>query len=840
MGSTGGLATATGASEAPKENGRTGTNSPLVSVEGLSKTFGHTKALVGVDFTVREGEIVGLLGANGAGKSTLLNIIGGTTRPTSGTLRIAGRTAAPGAYNGLAARRNGIQRVFQELSTFTNLSVVENFAMTAPRGSRASKREMRKEAASRLSEVFPGNEIAVDSEVGSLSIAQRQMVEIARAGTESSVRLLILDEPTSALSSGEAEELGEFLRRRAADGLGVIYVTHKLDEALELADRIVILRDGQLHWEGEGGAATRQELLSLLGASVDDEEIPLVGSVAGGECVLSVRDLTVGGLRDVSLNVHRGEIVGLAGLEGAGQRELLRWIFSQAGHRGDRRRALAAGRAAYVSGDRQREGLLPLWDVEGNVSITAASELQRAGFVRRRPLRQRATAWLADLGLAQRASSPVLELSGGNQQRVLVGRALASDAPLLLLDDPTRGVDVGAKRDVYEILNRLRGEGRSAIFYSTENAEFLTCDRVYVMSRGSIVTELPGAQATEERLLKASYADPTTPGVDASDDMVGRTEDRSQARKAIAMLQHPTFPAVALFVVMLLLVFSIQPNTLIPTSMNMLLKTSIAIAFASLGQMLFILGGDIDLGLGFMIGLVNVIGATLLLDSPLVALVVLAALVGAYVLMAVVVERIGVPSVVVTLGASFVWLGLGLLIQKSPGGAAPDWLRATSRFMPLGIPGSVVFLVLAAILGLLVVRGWSFGVVLRALGNSARNLEALGYSALRARMTLYGLAAVFAIIAGLFVTANAGTSDINASNPMTLSSVAAAIVGGASFAGGRVSPVGAVLGAAGLALINSTLVFLGVGSQFSTAVGGIVLIVILALRTAVGRDRSRS
>lgn len=809
----------------------------FLSLDSIGKTYGSTKALSDVKFVVRSGEVLGLLGANGAGKSTLLNIVGGTVAPTTGTMTVENAAIDFAHFGPLASRRAGIQRVFQELSTFSNLTVAENFSMTTTVGRRLSGRAGQKNARERFSEVFPSSRVSPRAQVGDLTLAEQQMVEIARAATEPGLRLLILDEPTSALSASEAAQLGEFITRRAAAGLAVIYVTHKLDEVLTLADRLVLLRDGTVHWEGTASTATHDELLIQLGAApvLDNEETAQQPHASSdGNDVLVVNGLSGPGLHEASLTVRRGEIVGLAGLEGAGQRPLLQQVFARRKRRNAR--SSINGSAAYVSGDRQREGILPLWNVLENVAISAIHRASVAGFVSRRRQRLIAEPWLNDLGLSHRSESGIVELSGGNQQRALLGRALASGADLLLLDDPTRGVDVGAKRDIYEILERAKHDGRSALFYSTENAEFQRCDRVYVMAEGTVVAELPGSLATEDRIMQASYTRPDPGNRAAARSDRPESAPQRLLRTVGRLAASRPAPATVLFIGMLIAVISIQPNVANPFALNLLLQSSTIIAFAALAQMLFILGGDIDLGLGFAVGLVNVIGATLLATNPALGVLALLAVVAGYIVMALLVELFAVPSVVVTLGASFVWLGAGMLLQDAPGGNPPDWLAQLTRLRLAPLPEAFYLLLAAVLLGLLIVRGWKYGTILRALGNNGRTLIDLGYSALRARVTLYVLSAIFVVVTGLLVTANTGSSDINASAPLTLASVAAVIVGGASFAGGRVSPVGAVLAAIGLSLISSLLVFTGVSSQYSTAIGGIVLILVLGLRAFVRKS----
>jgi ribose transport system ATP-binding protein len=823
------------------QNGRVSDKQALLSVAGLTKQFGPVPVLQDVDLKINRGEILVLLGPNGAGKSTLLNIICGTLQPTSGELEVNGKKIDFAYYNGLDARKIGIHRVFQELSTFPNLTVAQNLQMTSGSAGRISRKEMLRRARDRM-QVFPDNRISVRTEAHSLTVAERQIVEIVRAMTEEGAHLVILDEPTSALQAEEAKQLASLVRRRAAEGVAVVYVTHKLEEAINLADRIVVLRDGRVHFDGDGRAVTHDRLLELLGAAVESHRPnrEAMDWTSGHRDALTVQHLSGPRLRDISVHVGSGEIVGLAGLEGAGQRELLQSIFDARAKRSGPIRSV--GDVSYVSGDRKKEGVLPLWTVEKNVGISAVPNVASFGFVDFAKLRTVTQLWLKELGLSHRADSEILHLSGGNQQRALLGRALASDAPILLLDDPTRGVDVSAKGDIYAILDKLKENHRSAILYSTEVAEFRKCDRVYVMARGRIAAEFLGSEATEQRIIQASFAS-EAPEEDAalkqgSSRPVAKVErinvdrptlDRKDYAKRI--LQARALPAAILALAMLCLAFWLEPHTLSTFGLNLLLQASVPLAFAVLAQMLFLLGGDIDLGLGFAIGLANVIAATYLVDSPLIGGLELLALIAGYIVMALLVELIGVSSIVMTLGASFVWLGVGLMIRETPGGSAPDWLAAATHLRLWPLPLVFYFLLLAAGLGVWISQGWSYSTYLRALGNNKRTYVSLGYSALLGRVTLYALAGVLAVLSGLLITSYTRAGNINVASSYTLSTVAAVVVGGASFAGGVVSAAGAILAMIGMSLITSNLVFLGVSSEYSTAIGGLVLILVLSIRS---------
>ncbi|MHC2459830.1 ribose transport system ATP-binding protein [Rhizobium leguminosarum] len=803
--------------------------SVLISVRELSKSFDTNKVLREISLDIRAGEILVLLGPNGAGKSTFLNIIGGTLPASSGTMTLNGQQIDFTNYIAGSARTHGIQRVFQELSTFANLTVAENMALTSHKRAARSRRELTRSARERL-QSFPGNSIDVGAEMSELSVAERQMVEIARAMTEQGTRLVILDEPTSALSTHEAEQLAHLVQRKADEGVAIIYVTHKLEEALKLADRVVVLRDGQLHFDGDGRSLTHDQLLGLLGAAADLQH-PTEARTKGPalQDVLTVQGLTKPPLHDIRIHVGKGEIVGIAGLEGAGQRELLQTVFAARGRNSGAIQSL--GDMAYVSGDRKREGLLPLWNVEDNVAISAAPRFSRFGFVDFPALKSTAQTWLSELGLGHRADSQIASLSGGNQQRALLCRALASEAPLLLLDDPTRGVDANAKASIYGLLDNVRENGRSAILYSTEVAEFQKCDRVYVMARGHIVAELNGAEATEERIVQASFTNPG--GAAASVGATAEASDRGILRGASLrrLVAWRSLPAAILMFAMFALAFWQQPNALSTFGLELLLQASIPLAFAVVAQMLFLLGGDIDLGLGFAIGLANVLAATYLVDAPGLGVLALAGLVAGYVLLALIVELLGVSSVVATLGASFVWLGLGLMVRETPGGHAPEWLAAIAHIKLWPLPLACYILIAVALLGLWICQSWGYSIRLRALGHNRRTYVSLGFSALAGRVTLYALAGIFAVLSGLLLTAATGAGNVHVASSFTLATIAAVVVGGASFAGGLVSPIGAIMAVVGISLITTNLGFLGISSEYSTAIGGLALITALSFRS---------
>jgi ribose transport system ATP-binding protein len=478
----------------------------LVTLSGIAKQFGAVRALAGVDLTIRPGETLGVVGHNGAGKSTLMQVLIGTIAPEAGRIEIAGRDES-GGYDVRRAHALGIRCVFQELSLCPNLRVFENVRilhhrLTGPGWPGRARRLVR----AALDEIFPGHDIDADAVVGDLPIGQRQMVEIARAFTvtDRPVRLVILDEPTSSLGARAAEQLLRFTRRVSARGVSCIFISHRLREVLTHTDRVVTMRDGQVVARDRAADLTEAQLVERMGVMALVTPAHAVGSEeadAARPVRVEIRASAAGG---IPLVARAGEVVGLAGLDGHGQRDTLLRAFAAA-RRGNAE-AQVHGSVAYVSGDRPREGVFPLWSIGRNVTIGLLRRLARNGFLS--PAREAAVAeeWRQRVKIrTPDMGNPILSLSGGNQQKVLIARAFAGGADILLLDDPMRGVDVGTKQELFEDIRAEADRGTCVLLYTTETQELYNCDRVYVFYRGGIVEEIARAALTEDRVLRASF-----------------------------------------------------------------------------------------------------------------------------------------------------------------------------------------------------------------------------------------------------------------------------------------------------------------------------------------------
>lgn len=472
---------------------------PLLSVTDARHRFGEVRALDGVSLTVAPGECLGLVGHNGAGKSTLVNILNGGLAPQEGTIAAGG---AATAWDVGAARAFGLRCVFQELSLCQNLTVAENARILhrADFGLRW-RGPARRLAQAALDRVFPGHGIDPQAEVGSLPIARRQMVEIALAfaDTVSPPRLVILDEPTSSLDAGLAGQLLAHVRRFVEAGGAVILISHILPEVLDHATRIVVMKDGKVVADRPAREFSQEGLVAAMGSAATAAARRETRAELPGAPIVALAPA-----RGLPIRAARGEIVGLTGLAGHGQTELLRTLHARMSSGW---RAPAAPEVAFVAGDRQLDGVFPLWSIRRNLTLSALRALTRRGLVDREAEAQAAEDWKARIGIrSPDLGLGILSLSGGNQQKVLFARALLAEAPVVLMDDPMRGVDVGTKREVYGIVRAEAEAGRTFVWYSTEIEEMELCDRAYVFREGAAVAELKGHGITEEAILAASFA----------------------------------------------------------------------------------------------------------------------------------------------------------------------------------------------------------------------------------------------------------------------------------------------------------------------------------------------
>jgi ABC-type sugar transport system ATPase subunit len=494
-----------------------GLQGAYVELKDIGKSFGGVRALEAVSLQIARGSIHALVGENGAGKSTLGKIVSGVIPPDQGEMLLSGEPARFHSPREAIAR--GIVLIGQELSLVPALSVAENvFLGTEPRRAGFLRRAALRRRYAELADSV-GFELDGDAAAGQLRTADQQKAEILRALSRDA-GLIVMDEPTAALSRPDVVRLHEIIRRLARSGTTVVLVSHFLQEVLELAQQVTILRDGRVVRTARAADETEQTLLNaMLGRSLGATFPAKRPPGTGAPVVLSVAGLCAAGVNDVSLDVRAGEIVGLAGLVGAGRTELARALqgaspvaagrVSVAGGRrfaASPRRALDAG-VAMIPESRKEQGLLPGRSVTENVSLASLRQFSSFGLVRRRAERRAVQRMLGDVDVrASSQAAPVRTLSGGNQQKVLFARMLLCGPRVLVADEPTRGVDVGAKRAIYDLLTTLAADGLGVLLISSDVEEILgLAHRVLVMRMGKIIAELTGSGLTEAAILGAAF-----------------------------------------------------------------------------------------------------------------------------------------------------------------------------------------------------------------------------------------------------------------------------------------------------------------------------------------------
>jgi rhamnose transport system ATP-binding protein len=492
------------------------TATPLVSARGISKSFAGVEVLRDVDLDLMPGEIHALLGENGAGKSTFAKIMAGVHRPTRGTLSLNGKRVEIGSP--IDAQRLGITLIHQEPISFPDLTVAENLVLGRTGGSsfaRVPWAAMTRDA-NRLMELL-GIRMDVTKPMRGLSIADQQMVEIARALASDS-RLIIMDEPTAPLTPKEVETLFVIARRLRDEGRTIVFISHRLEEVRALCDRVTIFRDGNKVATGNIADLDDNEIIRLMiGRPL--KEFMHKARATIGDVALEVKNLARQGMfSDISFEVRKGEIVGLGGLVGAGRTDVARAIFGIApadsgeilvnGKRvtiNQPTDAIALG-IAFVPEDRAVAGIFRTLAVEENISAAVPGKIAPAGFIRRALERSMAQDSVHKLRIRLASlRQPIGELSGGNQQKAILARWLLTDPGILILDEPTRGIDIGVKAEFYDMIGELAASGRAILLISSELPELLAlCDRVLVMAEGSLTADIPRAQANQEVIMKAA------------------------------------------------------------------------------------------------------------------------------------------------------------------------------------------------------------------------------------------------------------------------------------------------------------------------------------------------
>ena len=818
----------------------------LLELRDVWKSFPGVTALKGVSLSLTAGEVHAVLGENGAGKSTLMSVASGSIAPDSGTILIGEET-----YDSLtpaAAQGHGLAIVHQHPAVLPNLTVAENLALAAT-GAKPTPGWMREQ----LRRV--DLRVALGARLEDLTVAQRQLLELTKA-IAAHPQVLILDEPTAPLGAERVATVFELVREAARGGAAVIYISHRLAEVRQIADRVTVMRDGAVRGSAPIDQMSDDEMLRLIVGRAVETTFPGKhdGDVAPGG--LAVQNLSNHAFRGVGLEVGPGEIVGLAGIAGNGQSEFLRALAGLEPASGDvslggRRLSLGnpvsaqRGGIAYMPADRHGEGLLMALSVRENATLSSLPRYATNGVVSRRAEETAVRREVEALQIRTTSLETDVEaLSGGNQQKVVLARAMLSQPKLILADEPTQGVDAGARVEIYRILREIAESGVPVLIVSSDGLELEgLCDRVVVFSRGEVVGELRGEDVSEEKIARTIVTATTHRAGDRASAQPGS----GMAERARRFLTGDYLPSLVLAVVIAALgIYTYGQNPRFTATFNItsLLTLLAALAFISFGQLIVIMTAGIDISVGPLSGLVAVIASFFLVDGKSTPVVVLglAIMLGAALTTGLInglMVRLGRFTAVAATLVTYIGLqGISLLLRPFQGGYISATITDAIQKSIGPIP--VAFLVAVALaVGLeLCLRFSRWGLALRAAGSREQAAHRLGVRVNRTIVGAYVACSALTFLGGLMLMAQIGVGDPTQGVTYTLASITAVVLGGASLFGGRGSFIGTLLGATLLQETINATTFLSLSQAWQYWFQG-VFVLVAAVAYTLARRRGR-
>jgi ribose transport system ATP-binding protein len=817
----------------------------LVELADIWKTFPGVTALKGVSLSLRGGEVHALLGENGAGKSTLMAVAAGTIHPDSGTIEVGGETLS--RLTPAIAQRHSVAIVHQHPAVIPDLTVAENLAL-ATVGVRPTQAWMRDQ----LERV--GLDVSLGARLSELSVAERQLLELTKA-MALAPRVLILDEPTAPLGADRVNMVFAQVRAAASTGAAVVYISHRLAEVRQIADRVTVMRDGAIRGSAAIGELSDEEMLRLIIGRSVEATFPEKHAGQAAGTGLAVRGLSNHAFQGVDLEIAPGEIVGLAGIAGNGQSEFLRALAGLEPGTGEvtlggeqlklsTPAAARHGGIAYLPADRHGEGLLMTLSVRENATLSSLSRFASHGLLSRRTEVKAVERECQELQI--RTPSPetdVEALSGGNQQKVVLARAILSVPKLILADEPTQGVDVGARVEIYRILREIAESGVPVLIASSDGLELEgLCDRVVVFSRGSVVGELAGDRVSEEQIARAIVTATTHRRGEERDAEAGAARFGSaRARQFLGGDYLPSLVLAAVIVLLAIYTQSSNPRFLAAFNVTSLLTLLAALAFISFGQLIVILTAGIDISVGPLSGLVVVIASFFLVDGKSTSVVIL----GLAIMFATAIATGLINGTMVRLGrftpvaatlVTYIGLqGISLLLRPFQGGEISSSIISFISTNIGTIPVAFIAAIGLAIALELCLRFTRWGLALRAAGSREQSAHRLGVSVNRTIIGAYVACSAFTFLGGLMLMAQIGVGDPTQGVTYTLASITAVVLGGASLFGGRGSFIATLLGAALLEETINATTFLNLTQAWQYWFQGIFVLVAAVSYTLIRR-----
>ncbi len=821
-----------------------------VALVQATKAFGGTIALKDASFELRSGEVLALLGENGAGKSTCVKLLAGVHSPTSGHVEVDGKPAT--FHSPHDAQAAGIAVMHQHPGLFPDLSVAENIYLGhMPRDRFGGIDNAAMLAGARKVLATVGLDVPAATRLGTLRTSEQQLVEIARA-LSLNARVLIMDEPTAALSQREVERLFAVVADLRLHGVAMMFVGHRMDEIFRIADRIAVLRDGRLIGVKPKAELGRAAAISMMvGREVTD--LYPERRHASGALVLEAKGLSrAGGFSDIDLRLHAGEVVGLGGLVGSGRTEIARVLFGI--DRPDAGEILIYGksvqfasardamdaRIAYVSEDRMGQSLVMDFSILDNAVLPVLDKAAPRGLYGTDRAIGLVADWLKRMKLRFSGyGQPVKELSGGNQQKVVLAKWLRTEPRVLILDEPTQGIDVGTKAEVHAMIADLAAQGMAILLISSEMPELIgMCDRIVVLREGHQTAEFSRGEATQEKVLEAATRTDERAG-----QAVQMERSEEKAKGPLDFLRRREFGLLAAMLAVAIPVTIINPRMVSAANLTAVSMDAALLIVAALAQMLVLITRNIDLSIAAVIGLSAYMAASMVQAYPgldiAIGLITACAVGGfAGLLNGLVVTRGKIPAIVVTLASMSIFRGFNSIWaagdQVSADEVTQAWLDMTGLKIA-GVPLIVVIAIVILCAGYVLLYRTATGRELFATGSNPDGARLIGIPVDRRILLAFGMAGLLGGLCGALWASRYATIDARVALGFELTVIASAVVGGVAIRGGSGTLLGIILGALTLLVIKNGLTLVRVDPLWLQGVYGLVILVAIGIDTFIVR-----
>lgn len=841
----------------------------ILEMKNICKSFHQVRAVKDVSFALERGEVHAICGENGAGKSTLMNLIAGVYRYDSGEMLMEGQPYRP--KDPAEARKRGVNIVFQELSLFSLQSADKNIfaGKEETKAGLLDHKKMMEKTLRTLQDMELS--IDVDKPVSQLSIGQRQWIEIARALADEA-KILILDEPNSALNMYETEILFHLIREMTAKGITIIYISHRMDEVFDIADRITVMRDGSYIKTLRVEDTSVDEIIALM-LGKESKCIFTRSTSEKGEVIAEGKNISVSGkVENVSFSVRQGEVLGLCGLAGSGYETLLQVLFGlrkmesgeicMEGERIDSRSPSDAMKRhiAMVPSDRRDTGLMTEWTIERNIAQSLLRITSRRGLINQKENRRISEKYVEQLNVVcQSVDDTMMELSGGNQQKVLLAKWLATEPKLLILDDPTRGIDVGAKQEIYQLIDRLTKQGFAVILTSSEIDELTALsDRIMLFKNGRHIETVEmgtakgeilkyiageGEETEKERGKKAEAA-----------QKEGRMEKErkkdhepgSKALRRAASFFKKKETGVLMATLAVFIGFSLMvPSFFSGQNVAVILKQMSILGLLTYGMTFVFCAGEVDLSVGMVLNASMAFMALLMTEAgispwPAVAAgLLLAVMLGTINGLLAVAFRL--PTIVVTLGTVSIYRGLSLVLNggKTISNLPKGSFLMMARVKLFGVSLIAWISILVFLLMLFVFQNTKFARHLLLLGDNARAAEKMGIRTGLLRVKVMALSGLLSGLGAALTLSNLTSADTTTGADYAMSAIGAVVIGGTKMGGGCGSMWGSLIGIVLVTVIQNGLIFLGMQSGWRSLFIGVTMIAAIFIDTMVEKRRVR-